>query len=329
MSSSLKSEETSLQFVRRNQSGRRELTSCSGLHRSIVTVYVGPEKYPFYFHKGRLCQHSSFFERAFHGSFEEASTRSIYLEEDGVDEFKFFEEWLYSEKFSFPKDSDNPSLLLVKVFCFAEKAGISTLQNATLDAIRDRATEQNVSLPTPNTIYQTYPKPQTPFGSNQRSIFGFPVDDVIPGLEKPVAKYLPPATASGIHYVYQNTPERSPLRKLLADIFAYNVKPETLDEDILLFPAEFMADVLLINMKRLPLRLKEEAADFDNNADKYHVHDSSSTRDDRKQRIEATDPEPEPPTDAVAVEKDDTWRFGGSAKSLNKKDKKGKRIIRE
>jgi hypothetical protein len=71
---------------------------------------------------------------------------------------------------------------------------------------------------------------------------------------------------------------------LLTDIFAFNVKPETLDEDILLFPAEFMADVRLINMKRLPFRLKKEKADLNKNADKYHVHDSSSTRNDRRQK---------------------------------------------
>lgn len=307
-----------------------------------MTVYVSPEKYPFYFHKGRLCQHSSFFEKAFHGSFEEATTGSMYLEEDGVDEFKLFEEWLYSEKFSFPKDSDNPSLLLVKVFCFAEKVGISALQNATLDAIRDRATEHHVSLPTPNTIYKTYTKPQTLFGFDRQLVFDLPKDDAIPGLKEPVAKYLPPATSSAIHYAYQNTPERSPLRKLLADIFAFNVKPKTLDEDILSFPAEFMADVLLINMKRLPLRVKREEADFDKNADKYHVHDSSSTQDvevgEMKSNFdsydgpatEAADPEPEPPTDAAAVNEDGTWMVGGSAKSVNKKDKKkGKRTIWE
>ena len=268
----------------------------------------------------------------------------MYLEEDGVDEFKLFEEWLYSEKFSFPKDSDDPSLLLVKVFCFAEKVGISNLQNATLDVIRDRATEQHVSLPTPNTTYETYARPQTTFWSAQRPILDLPQDPFStshsPGLKKPVAKYLPPATSSAINYAYQNTPERSPLRKLLADIFAYNVKPEILDEDILSFPAEFMADVLLINMKRLPLRLKAEEADFDENADKYHVHDSSSTPNDRKQRTSEdvevrgtksdfdcrdepdAEAEPEPPTEAAVVDEDATWAFGGSAKSSSGKGKK-------
>ena len=128
-----------------------------------MTVYVSSENYPFHFHKGRLYQHSSFFEKVFHGSFKEATIGSIYMEEDGVDEFKLFKEWLYSEKFSFPKDSDNPSLLLVKAFCFTEKVRISNLQNATLDAIRDRAAEQHVSLGTPNTAYEVYAKPQTLF----------------------------------------------------------------------------------------------------------------------------------------------------------------------
>lgn len=126
----------------------------------IVTLYVSPEQYPFRFHKGRLCQHSSFFEKEFHGSFEEATTGGMYLDEDGIGEFKLFEEWLYSEKFSYLKDSDDPSLLLVKVFCFVEKVGIANLQNATLDAIRDGATEQHVSLTTPSTNYETYAKPQ-------------------------------------------------------------------------------------------------------------------------------------------------------------------------
>jgi len=103
-----------------------------------------------------------------------------------------------------------------------------------------------------------------------------------PVLEEPVAKYLPPATSSAITYAYQNTPERSPLRKLLTDIFAFNIKPETLDEDILLFPAKFMADILFINIKRLPLRLNEEEADFNKNANKYYIHDLSSTRNRRK-----------------------------------------------
>lgn len=140
----------------------------------------------------------------------------------------------------------------------------------------------------------------------------------------------------------------------MTDIFAYDVKPEVLYEGRLSFPARFMADILFIAQKRLPLRLDGEEADFDKNADKYHVHDSSSTRNDRKQRTsedvevrgtksdfdsrdgpaaeaavpeseattEAADSPPEPPIEAAAVNEDDTWAVGGSIKSLNKKEKR-------
>lgn len=197
-----------------------------------------------------------------------------------------FEEWLYLGKFGYPKNSDDSSLLLVKVFCFADKVGLSNLQNATLDAIRDRAAEQHVFPPAQDIIYETYPQPRGLFGSAQRPIFGMPQDDAVttsPGFGKPVAKPLPPATVSAIKYAYENTPERSPLRKLLTDIFAYDVKPDTLDEDILSFPNEFVADVLLANMKRLPFRLDKEEADFDKNAERYHIHNSSSTPGNRNQ----------------------------------------------
>ena len=277
------------------------------------------------------------------------------MEEYGVDEFKLFEEWLYSEKLNYPKDSNNPSLLLVKVFCLAKDFGISNLQNATLDAIRDLATEQHSSLTTQNTIYEQYARPQSIFGSLPQPVFGLPKYQTTtsPGPEEPVDKYLPAATASAIYYAYQETPESSPLRKLLTDIFAYNVKPEAFYKDIHSFPAQFMADVLFVTKKRLPFRLHAEEADFDNNADKYYVDDSFSTPNDRKQRAsedvevrrigcdfdsrdglaaEAAVLEPEPPTEAAAVNEDgwgEVGGFGGSAKPLNGKEqkkKKGKRI---
>ena len=124
-----------------------------------------------------------------------------------------------------------------------------------------------------------------------------------------------------------------------------SVKPETLDEDILSFPAKFMANILLINMKRLPLRLKEEEAGFDKNADKYHVHDLSSTRNNRKQRIsedmevrrtesdfdsrnllaaeaaETAVPERKTPIEAAPVNEYDRRGLRGSAGSLSGKAK--------
>lgn len=83
-------------------------------------------------------------------------------------------------------------------------------------------------------------------------------------------------------------------------------------------------------MKRLPLRLKAEEADFDENADKYHVHHSSSTPNDRKQRTSedvevrgtksdfdwrdepaAEAAEPEPPTQMPLLTRMIRGRLGG------------------
>ena len=241
----------------------------------------------------------------------------MYLEEDGVDEFRLFEEWVYSDKLNCPKESDDPSLLLVKMFCFAEKIGVADIQNATLDAIRDRAVEQHVALTAPITASKARAMPQANFGLTQRPIF---YQDEAP--EEPVAKCLPSVTAGAITYAYQNTPETSPLRKLLADIFAYDVEPEALEEDVQSFPAQFIADVLLIAMKRLPFRINTEKADFDKNAKDYHVQNSSSTHQDRIQRTpEDMNAIDEPPAEAAAVDEDETWSSFTNLKSK----KKGKR----
>ena len=133
-------------------------------------MFISPEHYPFHLQKGRLCQHSCFFEKAFHGSFEEATTGSIYLEEDGVDEFKLFEEWLYSQKLSYPRGSVDPGLLLVKLFCFAERVGISKLQNATLDAIRDQATGKDISSGNTDTTKGIFAKPQSLSASSRHQL---------------------------------------------------------------------------------------------------------------------------------------------------------------
>jgi len=311
----------SLQFVYLEMEIVEGLTSHSSLHRSIVTIYVGPKQYPFYLHKGRLCQHCSYFEKAFHGSFEEATTGSMYLEDDGVEEFKVFEEWLYSHELGDLEASADPSLLLVRVFCFADRVGISDLQNATLDAIRDRATGQYTSSATSSRtddMSQHYKPQRDQPPPIPLSIWS--LQALSPEPEKSDVKYLPPATSTAIQYAYQNTHERSSLRRLLADIFAFNMKNETLKMDLLALPKEFLADVLVINMKRLPLRLGNEKADFDTQMENYHVHE---TRPDRRNRVSQAGSGDEP---ARAAGGDDEVNSCGALDAVkpSRRKKKGK-----
>ena len=224
----------------------------------------------------------------------------MYLKEDGVDEVRMFEEWVYSDRLNFPRDSDDPSLLMVKVFCFAEKVGISDIQNATLDAIRDRAAKQPVSWTTPKTA------PALPpgfFESTSRT--------------SPSLKRYPTTTADAITYAYEHTPEGSPLRKLLADIFAYDVKSEELEKDILSFPPQFMADVLLITMKRLPFRSNMEKAQFYKDAKRYHVEGSSSPSHNRIRRMSE---------DKNAIDDEDDTLYFDEISSLKGKPIKGESL---
>ena len=137
------------------------------------------------------------------------------------------------------------------------------------------------------------------------------------------ATNLPPAISIAIYYTYQNTLEGSPLRRLLADMFAFNVRPEMLDED-LVFPAPFVADVLTINVKRLPFRLRDERADFDISTEKYHVHDTGQSENPGCFEVKYYD-EPRPET-AVDSE-NDLWAESGAVKpsggTANKKKGKG------
>ena len=75
-----------------------------------------------------------------------------------------------------------------------------------------------------------------------------------------------------------------------------------LNENLLMLSASFVADVLIINMKRLSLRLRDEKADFDINTEKYHVHDTDSERKFRMLRGKAHD---EPSSEAAVDDESD------------------------
>ena len=132
---------------------------------------------------------------------------------------------------------------------------------------------------------------------------------------------LPPATSIAIQYAYQNTHNGSSLRRLLADIFAFNVKFETLKMDISTLPREFVEDIVVINMKRLPLRLGDEEADFDRGTEKYYVQD---TRPIRQSRVSQEGPKDKPADIAAEDEQVKSWGPFTVGKT-SKHKKKGKR----
>ena len=82
-----------------------------------------------------------------------------------------------------------------------------------------------------------------------------------------------------------------------------------------------MADVLVITMKRLPLRLEDEKAEFDLNTDQYHV---KPARDDKRSRAIQGGSDGALDGAATKVANDDDDENYGARPSSGKKKKKGK-----
>ena len=72
------------------------LTQISKSLDGLVEVIVGPQNQVFPLHKEILCAVSSYFRSALEGSFVEGLTQKIELPEDDVTVFKYFRVWLYS-----------------------------------------------------------------------------------------------------------------------------------------------------------------------------------------------------------------------------------------
>lgn len=110
----------------------------------------------------------------------------------------------------------NPSLLLVKVFCFAEEVGISKLQMLRSMPPMAELTGKYSSEAAPDTTDEIFAKPQNLFACHPPSTFEetYLATMTYSGFEKAAEKYLPSATFSAIHYAYHHTPESSPVIQL-------------------------------------------------------------------------------------------------------------------
>ncbi|KAI9715727.1 MAG: hypothetical protein M1828_000742 [Chrysothrix sp. TS-e1954] len=95
-------------------------------------VNVGPGLESFYIHKELLCYFSDFFVKALEGSFREATSNNIDLEEDNVEVFRIFNLWLYSGIVAFEEACLNN---LCGLWIFASKYGIPRLQDSVMTTI--------------------------------------------------------------------------------------------------------------------------------------------------------------------------------------------------
>lgn len=133
--------------------------------KSLVTFIVGPDPNPteFLVHKEVVCQQSEVLAAAFNSGFKEGQTQTYRLEDTTDRAFRLFMQWLYSRKFTLlqlrpdhhfdEKEAKTElelaeDMSLVELWVLADKFRMSSLQNATLDAIDDVFSKPFARFPT-------------------------------------------------------------------------------------------------------------------------------------------------------------------------------------
>ncbi|KAF2497212.1 hypothetical protein BU16DRAFT_581176 [Lophium mytilinum] len=125
-----------------------------------VTVGAGEEKKTFQVYKGLISFHSSYFARAFNGSFSEAEKETVELPEDEVDVFDIFYYWINSGRLRGPLRLDVPQVplpwaLLINLWIFGDARGRPAFKNAVIDALTRKSNDESC-FPGPGTINRVY-----------------------------------------------------------------------------------------------------------------------------------------------------------------------------
>lgn len=128
-----------------------EFTFHSSLYDSIVYVKVGRQNINFGIHKGLLCHHSTFFDKALNGGFKEAVNGEVVLDDEDLEVFTRFNGWLYTGIILVGDETEETMTFksLIDLYIFAEKRGVLRLKNAVVDSIikKNQASRGRRALP--------------------------------------------------------------------------------------------------------------------------------------------------------------------------------------
>jgi len=124
----------------------KALMQLSVFGTDIVTIYVGPKRKAFVFHKKLLCDRSDFFSKGFNSGFKESIEGVMYLPTEKPEVFDSMVNFIYRDTLSiFPsKEYPNSNIGnweycedMYLVFALAEKLCINELANKVMDKIQD------------------------------------------------------------------------------------------------------------------------------------------------------------------------------------------------
>ena len=102
-----------------------------------IQVGSGADKQSFMVHEGILRYYSGYFEAALGGSFSEATSRIIKLEEEEVWIFKRFVLWLYTSTYHPPDEANDNYEAMCKLWILGDRRQIPLLANTMIDMLRD------------------------------------------------------------------------------------------------------------------------------------------------------------------------------------------------
>lgn len=190
----------------------------------MVTIHVGTEKRKqgLHVHKDLICARSPFFKAALTNDWKEAQEGTVVLAEDDYDIVTVYVQWLYRNKLFHKEDKEVTAPYasemdrLTSLYVFAEKIGDVDFMDTVVDAIIARV----------NSPYQ--------------------------GAKGTCSAGTYPA-GFRVTFLYANSPETSPIRRLMVDYYVWYGKhdwPEM--KDTSLVPKEFLRDLAVALMKARP-----------------------------------------------------------------------------
>ncbi|KAL7936955.1 hypothetical protein V8C35DRAFT_332213 [Trichoderma chlorosporum] len=252
---------------------RTDTSRCPDLQGRVLTIEVGSANpKTFHVHKNLICHTSVYFETALKDHWQTSPSEPVALKEEDPEIFEVYVHWLYFG--TLPVQNDKPGL----------EGNAEYVQLAKAYVLGDFLVDVNFKNAVMDTMFI---KSHSMASDGRRPHPAGPV----------------------IRYIYEKTPESSPPRRFLVDLFAYFGKakwlePKWISEDDL--PEQFIRDLLTAMFKHR--RPPSEYKDSEMKKCQYHelVPDSdncflgvSTPKRVDSERIgwESTDPEGTTPSD--------------------------------
>ena len=262
----------------------------------LVHVKVGPEEQSFFLHYDLLAQSSSYFTHALKSCWIEGQTKTVKLEDDDVEAFKIFANWLYfrriegSQKISLPQyglQGEDAERMLDLYPTESGKAGPKCLECQIVDQEEAQGGNTNKATDAANLdtleLQNSYQSLRMTVTWDYQLVMAYVLGDklqlndfrnaVVNAMEECTRHRHELVGLRAAVLAYNNTPTSSPLRRYIADLVVHDSScsyfGESSSSAVPEVPSDFMFDVFT-RFKHNQVKDTKRYQDF---CKKYHVHE--------------------------------------------------------